>query len=99
MLPPPRYAPGMPDRRSTLDNLIREASRTAGRKPDSVQLLAQMIELALSDGADPYLVAGVLVEGAVYAVAHHIPAERQADAVAALTEMLAERLKANGLAG
>jgi hypothetical protein len=88
----------MPDRRpSILDNLIREAGRTAARKPGSTELLARMIKLALDDGADPYQVAGVLVEGAVYAVAQHVPPERQTEAAVTLVELLAERFKANGL--
>jgi hypothetical protein len=87
----------MPDRPSPIDNLIREANRTAARKPDSLDLLARMIQLALKDGADPYLVAGVLVEGAIIAVAQHIPPERQHDATVGLVELLGERLKANGL--
>jgi hypothetical protein len=56
-----------------------------------------MIHLALKDGADPYLVTGVLVEGAVSALAGYIPAERQPEAVQSLVELLSERLKANGL--
>jgi hypothetical protein len=34
-----------------------------------LDLLAQMIQLALNDRADPHLVAGFLVEGAVSALA------------------------------
>lgn len=63
----------MPDRPSLLDNLIREANRTAARKPNSLDLLAQMIQLALKDGADPYLVAGLLMEGALSALVGYIP--------------------------
>jgi len=88
-MPQPRFP--------ALDRLIREASRTAGRKPDSIELLARIIRLALDDGADPYLVAGVLVEGAAYAVAQHIPSERQEEAAQTLVELLGERLAARGL--
>jgi hypothetical protein len=87
----------MPDRPSPLDSLIREANRTAARKPGTLDLLAQMIQLALKDGADPYLVAGVLVEGAVTALAGYIPPERRSDAVLGLVELFSERLKANDL--
>jgi len=80
-----------------LDRLIREASRTAARKPDSIEMLAHMIRLALEDGADPYLVAGVLLEGAAFAVARHVPAERQGEAAAAMAELLSARLAAHGL--
>ena len=43
-------------------------------------------------------VLGVLVEGAVHTLAKHIPPERQAETVAELRQLLAERLKAHGLA-
>jgi hypothetical protein len=88
----------MPNRRSSiLDNLIREANRTSSRKPDSIELLARMLRLALEDGADPYLISGVLIEGAVFAVARYVPAEAQAEAAGTLQELVQERLKANGL--
>ena len=91
------YPLAMPDARfPILDRLIREASRTASRKPDSVDMLATMIHLALEDGADPYLIAGVLLEGAVYAVAQHIPPERQSEAARTMAELLAERLASRG---
>ncbi len=88
----------MPNRPSRiLENLIRSANQISNREPDSLQLLAQMIRLALNDGADPYLLTGVLAEGAAYAIAKHIPAERQPEAVAALMDVLKARLKARGL--
>jgi hypothetical protein len=48
-------------------------------------------------GVDPYAVLGVLVEGAVQTLVQHIPAERQAEAVAALRQLLDERLAASGV--
>ena len=81
-----------------LDNLIRSANQISNRQPDSLQLLAHMIRVALNDGADPYLLTGILAEGAAYTIGEHIPAERQPDAVSALMEVLKERLKAHGLA-
>ncbi len=60
-------------------------------------MLAHVIRLILRDGADPYLVIGVLLEGSAYALAEHIPPERQADATEQLIELLMERLKARGL--
>ena len=80
-----------------LDRLIREANRVSGRKPDSIEILAHMIRLALDDGADPYLIAGVLLEGAAYTVAHHIPSDCQAEAASTTRDLLAERLASHGL--
>jgi hypothetical protein len=88
----------MPDRHfRTLERLIQQANQASSRKPDSVQMLAHVIRLITADGADPYLVLGVLVEGAAHTVARHIPPERQGEAADELTQLLDERLKAHGL--
>jgi hypothetical protein len=81
----------------TLERLIQQANQTSSRKPDSVQMLAQVIRMITADGSDPYLVLGVLVEGAAYTIANHIPAERRAETVAELHQLLAERLRVHGL--
>ncbi len=82
----------------TLERLIQQANQASSRKPDSVEMLARMIRLVTDDGADPYLVIGVLVEGVVHTLATHIPAERQAEATEQLGQILVERLKGRGLA-
>ena len=88
----------MPDQRfRALERLIQEANRASSRKPGSIEMLARMIRLVTDDGADPYLVIGVLLEGSAYALAEHIPPERQAETTEQLTELLMERLKARGL--
>ena len=80
-----------------LERLIQQANQVSSRKPDSVEMLAHMIRLVVRDGADPYLVIGILVEGAVYTLAEHIPPERQAETTEQLGQLLVERLKARGL--
>jgi len=80
-----------------LQRLIQQANRASARKPDTIELLARMIGLATDDGADPYLVMGVLVEGAVHTLSRHVPAERQQEAAEELGRLLAERLQAKGL--
>ncbi len=50
-------------------------------------------------GMDPYVVLGILVEGAVQTLIRQIPAERQAETAAMLVELLGERLEAHGLPG
>ncbi len=88
----------MPNRRfHALERLIQQANQASSRKPDSVQMLAQVIRVITADGSDPYLVLGVLVEGAVHTVATHVPPARQAETAAELSQLLAERLKAHGL--
>ncbi len=89
----------MPERRfRTLEKLIQQANRTSSGKPNSAQMLAEVIRVITDDGSDPYLVLGVLVEGAVHTLAKHIPRARQSETVEELRQLLAERLKAHGLA-
>jgi len=88
----------MPDQHfRSLDRLIQQANQASARKPGSVEILATMIRLATEDGADPYLVLGVLVEGAVHVLDKHVPAKRRAEATAQFSRLLAERLRARGL--
>ena len=94
-----RHAGDMPDHHfRALERLIRQANQASSRKPDFVQMLAEVIRLVTDDGADPYLVLGVLVEGAVHTLAKHIPRERQPETTEQLGQLLVERLKAHGLA-
>ena len=87
----------MPDREfRTLDRLIQQANRTVSRKPDSVQILAEMIRVLGADGGDPYLILGALVEGAAHTLTKHIPPEKQADAAKALAQLLTDRLRGLG---
>jgi hypothetical protein len=88
----------MPDQHfRTIERLIRQANQASSRKPDPIQMLAEVIRLVTADGADPYMILGILIEGAVHTVASHIPAERQAETAEQLAQLLAERLQARGL--
>lgn len=80
-----------------VDELIRRVQRVAADRPDATHILAQMIRMIGESEADPYTVLGVLIEGATHTLAHHIPAERQAETAATLVQLLEERLKAHGL--
>ena len=93
-----QHAGGVPKQHfRALERLIQQANQASARKPNSIEMLAHVIRLILRDGADPYLVIGVLVEGSAYALAEHIPPERQAETTEQLAELLMERLKARGL--
>jgi hypothetical protein len=90
----------MPDRPyPAVDALIRRVQRVAASRPDPLYILAETINLAGTIGMDPYAILGVLVEGAVQTVIHHIPSERQEEAAVTLIELLKERLQAGGLPG
>jgi len=84
---------------SELDKLIHLAEQVAADEPDPVQALADIIKNVAQSDADPYLVMGVLVEGAVHTLATRIPSVRQADTAAALSQLLEDRLKEAGLLG
>jgi|HubBroStandDraft_3_1064219.scaffolds.fasta_scaffold800135_1 hypothetical protein len=80
-----------------IDVLIRRVQRVAASRPDPLYVLAETINMAGMIGMDPYEVLGVLIEGAVQTIVHHIPPERQAETVDTLIELLNERLEAGGL--
>jgi hypothetical protein len=81
-----------------VDELVRQAERAAAAKPDQIRLVAELVKLVGDDGADPYLLIGVLLEGAVHTLATHIPPERQRETTEQLGRILVERLKVYGLA-
>jgi hypothetical protein len=83
---------------SALDELILQAERAASATPDQIRLVAELVRLIGGQGADPYLLIGVLLEGAVHTLAKHIPRERQAETTEQLRRLLVERLRAHGLA-
>ena len=58
--------------------------------------LGRGIRAALDDGIDPYAVAGVLVEGAAYAISR-VPPDEQEKAATILMALLRDRLKTRGL--
>jgi hypothetical protein len=88
----------MPDRPfRAVDELIRRVQRAAADRPDPMHVLAQMISMIGESEVDPYVVLGVLIEGAAHTLAQHIPTERQAETATTLVQLLEERLKAYGL--
>jgi len=90
----------MPDRPyPAVDALVRRVQRVAASRPDPLYILAETISMAGPIGMDPYAVLGVLVEGAVQTIIHHIPPESQEEAAVTLLELLKERLEAGGLPG
>jgi hypothetical protein len=82
---------------SELDKLIQLAEQAAADEPDPVQALADIIKTVSESGADPYLIMGVLVEGAVLTLRRRIPDERQEDTASAVLQLLADRLRDAGM--
>lgn len=81
-----------------VEALIRQAERAAAAAPDRVRLIAELVRLIGERGADPYLLIGALIEGAVHTLATHVPPKRQREVTEELGRLLIDRLKARGLA-
>jgi hypothetical protein len=81
-----------------VEDLIRRVERAAAAEPDRVRLVAELVRLIGERGADPYLLVGALIEGAVHTLATHVPPERQREVTEELGRLLVNRLKARGLA-
>lgn len=82
---------------SELDKLIQLAEQAVVDEPDPVRALADIIKTVSEGDADPYLVIGVLVGGAVHTLQSRIPDERQEDTASAVLKLLADRLRDAGI--
>jgi hypothetical protein len=87
---------GCGQNRSEMAKLIASVRQAAMNEPNPVKTLVQFIRTVAAGNADPYIVMGVLLEGAAHVLATSIPRERQEDTAGALLQLLAERLRANG---
>ncbi len=86
-----------PRRRSkTVAALIKAAQQAAASEPDLVATVIALIKRAVERGADPYLLAGALVEGVAHTVAARVPAERQGETAVEAVRMLRDRLRVHG---
>jgi hypothetical protein len=93
------YTSHMPDPSfPAVEALIRQAERAAAAEPDRVRLVAELVRLIGDRGADPYLLIGALIEGAVHTLATHVPPQRHREVTEELGRLLIDRLKARGLA-
>jgi hypothetical protein len=84
-------------RQSEVEKLAALAKKAAADELDPVEALADTIRRIAQSEADPYLVLGVLIEGAVVTLRSTIPAERHQDCAFALIKMLIDRLQDNGI--
>ena len=88
------YKQCMPDKPfPVLDALIREVEEIAIGEPDLVTWVVRVIRTAIAREADPYLLAGSLIEGIAVTLISRIPAELQSDVGAAAIRLLHDRLK------
>ena len=82
---------------SSLAKLIASVEQIALDQPNPVKALGQFIRTIAQGNADPYIVIGVLLEGAVHLLSNGIPHERRKDTATAMMLLMANRLRANGL--
>jgi hypothetical protein len=80
-------------------DLIRQVEQATQANPDYVRLAADLNRWFGDQGADPYLLIGTLLEGAVHTLVQHVPPEQRADAAWAAVQLLLDRLKSHGLLG
>jgi hypothetical protein len=82
-----------------IDALVRKLRgkvtiiKTKRGKPDPVRALADVIRETVAGDADPDALMGALVEAAVYTLATRIPAVRQDETAAVLSQLVTDRLE------
>ena len=79
-----------------LDALIRPIEARATEFPDPLAILIAMLKMVVASDADPYLLAGALVEGIAATISARIPPERQAEVAVETVRLLRDRLETRG---
>jgi hypothetical protein len=77
--------------------LARQIEAATEASSGAERLLAAGIRLIGNRGIDPFLLIGVLVEGAAHTLATHIPPEQRAATATELIDMLVDWCAANGV--
>lgn len=78
------------------DKLVQRINQVSAAVGDPLGDLARTIRNMIQGELDPYLLAGVLIEGAAQAVLLRIPPERRTVVSVALRQLLRDRLAATG---
>ncbi len=82
-----------------LAKLIASVEQIERCQPNPLKALLALIRTIAQSDADPYIIIGVLLEGAVHLLSNRIPHERRKEAAVAMVLLLANRLRASGLLG
>jgi hypothetical protein len=80
-----------------LDVLIRQIEARATESPDLLAILIAMLKMVIASDADPYLLAGALVEGIAATISVRIPPERQGQVAVETVRLLRDRLREGGV--
>jgi hypothetical protein len=87
----------MPDQSfPDLAALIRDVEAKAAEQPDPLAVLIALLKMVIVSDADPYLLAGALVEGIAATIAAKIPPERQGHVSVETMRLLRDRFKVAG---
>lgn len=78
---------------SEIDRLVEHINQVTGAAGDVLGDLARTVRAMIEGEIDPYLLAGVLIEGAAQAVLQRVPEERREVASLALLQLLHDRLR------
>jgi hypothetical protein len=81
---------------SELDRLVQRLNQVAAAVGDPLGDLARNIQGMIQGETDPYLLAGILIEGAAQSVRLRVPPERRTVVSVALLQLLRDRLSATG---
>ena len=87
----------MTKRFSALDAMIRDIVAKTRARSDHVEVLVAVTQLINTDGADPYVVVGSLIEGIVTTVAERVPPEQRADIAIKTVRLLRDYLTEHGV--
>ena len=91
-----RYVDSMERHFPRVDTLIREAEAVAANQADPIAALVLQLHTVIQSDADPYLLAGTLVEAIAATITTRMPAEIQGETSVAMVRLLCDRLRAYG---
>ncbi len=83
------------DRTPELRALIETAEAAAAGAPDQVAEVVKATRRAIAGSADPYLLAGALVEGIAMTVASRVPEAKRGGVAIETVRLLRDRLVAH----
>lgn len=88
---------GAPKQAKIISDMIRNTETMAAKQPDMVALAITAIRSALAKNADPYLLAGALIEAVAVTIAEKVPPERQGPVAVEAVRLLRDRLREWGV--
>jgi hypothetical protein len=88
----------MTEPHSEVARLSQLAEQAAASQTDLIAALAKAIKGSAAAEVDPYVLIGVLIEGAAHILVNNIPVEKRAEVGQAMAHLLLDRMGAHGVA-